>query len=153
VENPHIGGEMTRKDVLLAILAAARGQSYTPAQLQKGAFLITRNLPGLVADGLAFNFMPYDYGPFDRAVYDEASALQRDGLADIHPSGSGRWNVYSASSEGVSRGDELLAQMSEAHRKYVAETSRWVRSRSFTSLVKSIYEAYPEMRANSVFRG
>lgn len=144
---------MTRKDVLLALLAAARGQEYTPAQLQKAAFLLARNLPGLVSDGPAFNFVPYDYGPFDRAVYDDASALQREGLAEILPSGWGRWNVYSASAEGIARGDDVLAQMREAHRKYVEDTSSWVLSQSFTGLVKSIYEAYPEMRANSIFRG
>jgi len=146
------GNTMTRKDLLLALLAAARGRSYTPAQLQKGMFLIATNLPTLVSDGPPFNFVPYDYGPFDRAVYDEASALQKQGLVKIEPSGFGRWNVYSVSEEGVERGREVLSRMSEAHRNYVAEISRWVRAQSFSGLVKSIYKAYPEMRANSIFR-
>jgi hypothetical protein len=142
---------MTRKEVLLAVLAAARG-TFTPAQLQKGAFLVARNVPALVTNGPPFDFKPYDYGPFDRAVYDEASALQAEGLADISPSGWGRWNIYSASEEGVKRGEEILARMSDPHRKYVTETAGWVRAQSFTGLVKSIYKAYPEMRANSIFR-
>jgi len=115
-------------------------------------FLITTNVPALVGEGLRFTFVPYDYGPFDRAVYDEASALQREGLAEIQPSGLGRWNVYAASTKGLEKGAEILAHMSEPHRKYVVETSHWVRSQSFTSLVKSIYKAYPQMRANSIFR-
>jgi hypothetical protein len=143
---------MTRKDILLAMLAAAAGLPYTPAQLQKGMFLVTTNVPALVNEGPAFNFVPYDYGPFDRAVYDEASALQREELADIQPSGFGQWNVYAASTEGVEKGNEILARMSEPHRNYVVELSRWVRAQSFTSLVKSIYKAYPDMRANSIFR-
>jgi hypothetical protein len=31
--------------------------------------------------------------------------------------------------------------------------SDWVRAQSFNSLVKAIYDAYPEMKVNSIFRG
>ena len=34
----------------------------------------------IVTDGAPFNFVPYDYGPFDRAVYSEAETLQLLGL-------------------------------------------------------------------------
>jgi hypothetical protein len=115
-------------------------------------FLIATNAPSLVTEGPSFNFVPYDYGPFDRAVYAEASSLKQEGLADIQPSGWGQWNMYSSSKEGTEKGNELLARMSAARRKYVTETSHWVRAQSFTSLVKSIYKAYPNMRANSIFR-
>jgi hypothetical protein len=51
---------MTRGDLVLALLAAAEGRSYTPVQLQKAAFLATTNLEGLVDNGPAFHFVPYD---------------------------------------------------------------------------------------------
>src|SRR4051812_34921382 len=65
------GSEMTRGGLVLALLAAAQGRAYTPAQLQKAAFLVTRNLPQAFDRGETFDFQPYDYGPFDKGVYQE----------------------------------------------------------------------------------
>lgn len=139
---------MDRSETVLGILASAKGLPLTPVQLQKAAFLLDRN--GL-AEG--FHFVPYDYGPFDRAVYDEAAALAHDGLATVNPAQWGRWNVYSATPEGVDAGESLLENLPAQHAAYVRNVVEWVRKQSFASLVKSIYQQYPEMRANSVFQG
>jgi hypothetical protein len=142
-----VAGEMQRSEAILAILASAQGRPLTPVQLQKAAFLLDRN--GLA---LGFHFVPYDYGPFDRSVYDEASSLAQDGLAAINPAQWGRWNVYSATPEGVEAGERVLDSLPPNHAAYVREVVEWVRKQSFASLVKSIYQQYPEMRANSVFQ-
>jgi hypothetical protein len=134
------------------LLAAADGQPYTPVQIQKAAFLISRNLPDVVNEGPSFSFGAYDYGPFDAAVYSEAERLQDLGLADVNQSSS-RWRTYGASSEGLDQGRELLSRLPEPQRDYIQKVSAWVRSLDFAGLVKSIYEAYPEMRTNSIFNG
>lgn len=144
---------MNRRDVVLAILAAADGQAYQPVQLQKAAFLISRNIPDVITEGQGFEFAPYDYGPFDATVYTDAQQLRDAGLAEIGQSTQGRWSAYNASNAGVLRGRELLARMTEAQRAYVEEVATWVRRLGFAALVKSIYEAYPEQRANSIFQG
>ncbi|MDB5474938.1 MAG: hypothetical protein JWP49_449 [Phenylobacterium sp.] len=143
---------MNRRQILLAILAAADGQPFTPVQIQKATFLVTRNLPGLVNQGQAFNFSPYDYGPFDSSVYSEAELLRVEGLADVNQS-SGRWRTYAASPQGILRGKEILAGIGETQRDYIQKVAAWVRSLDFATLVKSIYEAYPETKVNSVFQG
>jgi hypothetical protein len=142
---------MNRRDLVLAILSSSDGRPYTPAQLQKAVFLIARRMPRII-DGPAFNFVPYDYGPFDSDVYSEAESLRRENEVIIAPSGVGRWNTYAASESGLNRGRTLLDRLDGPARTYLHEVSSWVRSQSFSSLVKSIYEAYPEMRANSIFR-
>jgi hypothetical protein len=147
------GTSMTRSEALLAILAASGGRPYTPAQIQKAAFLVTRNLPALVTDGRPYNFVPYDYGPFDQSVYADAEAMRASGIVEISPSPHGRWNMYSASDLGVDQGAQLLNAMNERNRDYVTRVSAWVRSLRFEELVKAIYAQYPEMRANSIFRG
>jgi hypothetical protein len=144
---------MDRQELVLTLLACADGRPYSPAQLQKAAFLISRNLPTLIDRGESFHFVPYDYGPFDADVYSEAESLRRTGDAVISPSASGRWNVYAASDAGLARGREILQHADEATRDYLQRTSEWVRSQSFNGLIKSIYEAYPDMRVNSIFRG
>lgn len=142
---------MTRRDLLLSILAAANGQPYEPVQVQKATFLVLTNLPWLLDEGPAFAFEPYDYGPFDRAVYTEAEQLARDGLAIVRPSVSGRWKTYAASETGVARGREILNGLAPQFARYIDDIASWVRAQEFGNLVRSIYAAYPGMRANSVF--
>jgi hypothetical protein len=159
-EGPNAGlpakkasGSMNRRDLVLAILAAADGRTYTPVQIQKAAFVICDQFPDLIDQGPGFHFEPYDYGPFDSDVYFELSRLHDAGDAEIAPSAYGNWNTYAASDAGIDRGWDLLSQLSRDRQRYVKEVSSWVRSLSFKKLVKSIYEAYPAMRANSIFRG
>jgi hypothetical protein len=143
---------MDRRELVLALLACSDGRQYTPAQLQKAVFLVTRNMPQIVQGG-GFNFVPYDYGPFDADVYTEATFLHHAGDAIIAPSGTGRWNTYAATESGVARGRALLRALPASAQQYLSDVSTWVRAQSFSSLVKSIYDTYPEMRANSIFRG
>jgi uncharacterized protein len=144
---------MNRRDLVLAILVAAEGRPYTPVQIQKAVFVICDEYPGLIDDGPGFNFQPYDYGPFDSDVYSVLRELDDAGFADIAPSAYGNWNTYAASDDGIRVGQRLLDRMHNEPRHYVNEISAWVRSLSFTRLVRSIYEAYPRMRARSIFRG
>jgi hypothetical protein len=144
---------MDRRDLVLAMLASAEGRPYTPVQIQKAIFLVCENLPKVIDGGPSFTFAPYDYGPFDSNVYAEAETLQALGCAVIAPSPYGRWNTYAASDDGLNRGRQILDGLDEPTRKYLKDTSEWVRRQSFSGLVRSIYEAYPRMRANSIFRG
>jgi len=146
-------GLMNRRDLLLAVLACAEGRSFTPAQIQKAIFLLSRQMPGLVQEGPVFAFRPYDFGPFDACVYQEADILAQEGQAVVAASGNGNWRTYAASGEGVARGKQLLNQLAAQQRDFVVKVSDWVRAQSFNSLVKSIYEAYPDMKVNSIFRG
>jgi hypothetical protein len=149
------GGEisLTRQQILLALLAASQGRPYTPVQIQKAAFLITRNLPQLVNEGPNFAFEPYDYGPFDQSVYTECEQLARAGSVEIIAQNGVRWNRYAASDSGVEQGMRLLESMPQRDSEYLRNVAGWVRSQSFVGLVKAIYDQYPEMKVNSVFRG
>lgn len=143
---------MSRGDLVLALLASAAGRAYSPAQLQKSAFLVTTNLPSLVTVGPPFDFQPYDYGPFDRNVYVEAQALRDRGEAEIATAPWGRWVTYAATQAGITHGDAILCALSQPTQNYIQEVSKWALAQSFSSLVKSIYDAYPAMREKSIFR-
>lgn len=142
---------MTRNEVTLAMLALGDGAAYQPVQIQKAMFLLTDKLPHLVNEGPGYSFRPYDYGPFDDDIYKVAEEEARKGLVNI--GNSGRWRTYAASQEGIARGREILAQISETDRERLKKISELVRRLSFTDLVKAIYKAYPHMKANSVFSG
>jgi uncharacterized protein len=144
---------MNRRELLLAVLAAGRGRAFQPAQIQKAIFLIHTNLPHLVHTGPRYNFVPYNYGPFDRNVYVDAEHLRNEGAAIIAPAPSGRWMTYAASDAGLQRGEQVLSRLKRKSRRYVESVAEWVLAQSFGSLVKSIYDAYPEMKENSIFQG
>lgn len=133
-------------------MGCANGLPFSPVQLQKAVFLIDRNLVEIFDENSRFGFEPYDYGPFDREVYVEAGYLELSGLT-ISAKGNSGYTEYSVTTAGLAKSKALLESMPANHRAYISQVVDWVRSLGFASLVKSIYEAYPDMRANSVFRG
>jgi hypothetical protein len=142
--------DMDRSEIVLAALAAGgEGAMFTPVQVQKLFFIIDREL-GPRVDGPHFAFVPYDYGPFDGAVYRELEALRHRGMVHIDAAGSVKH--YSLTPEGLAPGGRTLGRLDANVRQYLDRVARWIRSLGFGALVSAIYTKYPEMKANSVFR-
>jgi uncharacterized phage-associated protein len=140
---------MDKKLMILAALASSDGVLHTPVQVQKLLFLIDREIPSLVG-GPLFDFQPYNYGPFDKAVYSELSTLAEEGEVAIVPQNN--WLSYRLTEKGLETGKRILCSLPEQARDYIDRSSQFVRSLPFAELVSAIYAAYPEMRQNSVFQ-
>jgi len=125
------------------------GYCYSPVQVQKLLFLLERQIPAAF-NGPHFHFQPYHYGPFDSAVYQQLEQSAARGLVLIDHSGSPRSFILTA--EGAALGNRALHALPSQVREFVDRTCHFVRTQSFSSLVSSIYKAFPEMRANSVFQ-
>ena len=142
---------MTQRDFVLASLAAAGCEYFTPVQLQKFLFLLDRNI-GPLLGGSGFSFQPYHYGPFDSDVYRALERLRDEDLAEITES-PGRLRAYRLTDRGREAGEALARETLDGRsREYMAAVGRLVRSLPFSSLVSSIYKAYPDMKVNSVFQ-
>lgn len=142
-----------RQKVVLATLAAERGATFAPVQVQKAFFLLDKNISREFG-GAQFSFKPYDYGPFDRDVYVELSNLAALGLVTIED--VGRYNGgrrYSLTPAGEDVGSQYLGALSPRAQAYIKSVSTWVRSLSFAELVGAIYKSYPDMKVNSIFKG
>ena len=74
----------------------------------------------------------------------------RNGLVHIEHS---TYKQYSASPAGRQRASELERELPPDVVDYVHRLVTWARGLSFNELVSAIYQAYPEMKANSVFQG
>jgi uncharacterized protein len=140
-----------RQKIILAALAAECSSAFAPVQVQKLFFLLDQNIANEFG-GALFNFEPYDYGPFDRAVYSELEMLAQRGLVAIEATPDAARRRFSLTVAGQDVGNAVLGQLSGRARDYLARVSSWVRSLSFAELVGSIYKQYPNMKANSVFR-
>lgn len=142
---------MHRKNLALVMLSLSEGNPYSPVQIQKALFLAMKNVPHLIDNGPKYEFVPYDYGPFDASVYNDLRELQQEGFAEIFVAFHGRWNEYCATMDGLDRAKELKTEVDEENLAYLSQLSSWVRSLSFSQLVSAIYKAYPEMKAKSIF--
>lgn len=142
---------MDRRDFVLSVLAASDGAEHTPVQVQKLFFLLDKRVAGQIG-GPHFDFKAFDYGPFDPQVYKELEGLQSAGLVEIKRDPNTGWKTYLVTISGLRQGTEHLRKLAPEIIDYIRDLSKWVRSLSFAGLVSAIYRAYPEMKANSVFR-
>ncbi len=140
-----------RSDWLLAALAAAGTHGLTPVQLQKSLFLLGERRRAAVGSPF-YDFAAYDYGPFSRAVYEDADRLSVQGLLEVDASIGRRVRTYRITPAGVAREAATRPSLDPAGLEYVARVVSWSQSLTFEQLVKAVYEAFPEMKANSVFR-
>lgn len=141
---------MERRELIIAALAAAgENAAFAPVQVQKLFFLLDREAHQLLG-GPHFAFAPYDYGPFDRQLYEELERLEWEGLVAIDH--SRRYRLYRLTSQGYSEGVQELNKVPEPARTFVSRASNWVRSLNFQQLVAAIYNRYPDMKANSIFQ-
>ena len=109
----------TRDLILSALAAGGENTIYSPVQVQKLLFLIDREAAPLVG-GQHFDFKPYNYGPFDRAVYDQLDGLAQEGLIEIHS--SGRYPKYTLTSEWLPTRSRRAGQ-APTRRKIVPDES------------------------------
>ena len=139
-----------RSKFMLAAMSPAGTGPFSPVQVQKLFFLLDRNV-SKQTKGPHFNFVPYDYGPFDKKVYRELEVLKNEGLVEIlMPSGQNS-RVYHLTNKGLEVGEEAFGKFPKDVQRYIGEIVNFVLSLSFAELVSAIYQAYPEMRVNSVF--
>jgi hypothetical protein len=140
------------KDWTLLVIAAGHGAGLSPVQLQKSLFLIGQNLTfSRLCVERFYQFKPYDYGPFNSEIYEDAEELAFEGYVTL--SSAGRpYRRYSVTDSGLARADEIRKNLEVVSTKYLDDVVGWVRAQTFESLVKSIYKAYPQMRVNSIFQ-
>ena len=140
---------MDKEAFVLMALAAGGEKTYSPVQVQKLLFLLGDNIPDEVG-GPHFDFEPYDYGPFDKDVYNVLERLEGKSLVSIRSTERGL-NKYTLTPTGFKDGREHINDLGAESRKYAEKVAHFVTTVSFSQLVSAIYSHYPEMKVNSVF--
>jgi len=141
---------MNKQELLLLVLDI--GGSLSPIQLQKTLFLIGTELSDIAPEEF-YEFAPYDYGPFNPEIYSDVEILSLEGLAQIDNPLMRGWRRYGLTGEGTQKAREIADALDPELLDRLEEKVAWVKKQSFTSLVRSIYEKYPEYSVNSVFKG
>ena len=132
----------------LLVLDAAGGASLTPAQYQKCLFILGERL-GLQGDE-CYHFQPYNYGPFDAKVYEDAKLLEARGLARIVQTRYG-WSEYAATPRGQAEAAKVKSQVPPRTAGFIERLVTWARNQTFAGIVQAVYDEFPAMKANSIF--
>jgi hypothetical protein len=144
---------MTPRDWTLLTISSGDGP-LQPVQLQKSLFIISKKFDAdkLKSDSF-YPFDPYDYGPFCSDVYSDADRLEFEGLIVITRPPNSRYRQYQITEKGKEIANSLKNQLDSEVKEYLETIVKWTQSLTFNQLVSSIYAAFPEMKANSVFQG
>lgn len=133
---------MSRRELIVAVLAA--GKSFMIGRLLKAVFLVSQNIPRVIEPQFQFEL---DYcGPFDPCVGVLVEELNKENLAEIYPFEIFDCYLYRATDSGREQGSAILSRLSNEEQRYIKEVSTWVMSEGLTTLLRSIYEAHPEIR-------
>lgn len=142
----------TRQEWLLMALAHRNGEPMTPAQIQKAMFLMSAEARQLVGQRF-YDFIPYNYGPFDANVYHDLDAMVSNGLVTSTHFPGRSWRLYAVTPAGVAEAARARRTANAQGVRYLEKVVDWVSSLSFPQLVSAIYAKYPQYKANSVFTG
>jgi hypothetical protein len=142
----------TRHEWLLLALAHRNGQPMTPVQIQKAMFLMGMEAKKLVGPGF-YQFVPYNYGPFDANVYHDLDGLVLKGMVTAESFPGRSWKMYNVTAAGLVAANRVRSSANETAVDFLGKVVEWVSSMSFPQLVRAIYAKYPAFRANSVFTG
>jgi hypothetical protein len=133
-------------------LAHRKGEPMTPAQIQKAMFLMSAEARALVGESF-YEFVPYNYGPFDAKVYHDLENLAVNGLVTTTNFAGRSWKPYAVTPFGVAEAARSKEKANKQGVAYLERVVDWVSSRTFPELVRAIYAKYPQYKANSVFTG
>ena len=142
----------TKCEWTLCAIAFAEGQAMSPVQLQKAVFLLGKILPSSVLPTPYYNFLPDNYGPFDGEIYDDVRHLVEMGYVEVVRSTERKYAQYIITNEGKHESLNLMTTFG-AYSDKAKEIVLWTCSQSFANLVRTIYNKYPEFKANSIFQG
>jgi hypothetical protein len=147
-----LGAVGTRQQLLLLFLSGS--EHLDPIRIMKGMFLFSQECPkGWIEEADRYRFQPYNWGPFSRDVYRDLDALIASGLVSTMTVTGRAWNYHTATDEGRVLAAEAGMQWNPAVSVYLQKLRQFVLSVSFSTLLKTIYQKYPDFAVNSVFRG
>jgi len=112
---------MDRKNWTLLAISFADGADVSPVQLQKCLFLVGRKHKEEVGED--FYEFSYDYGPFSKAIYQDAEILGSEGLVFIERPFGG-FAKYTITAQGAQRARQLSMEGPSPALEYLRKVMR-----------------------------
>jgi DNA-binding PadR family transcriptional regulator len=138
---------MDKKNILLHIIKYADG-FVSPVQIQKLMFLLEKRI--LTDREKIYNFQPYNFGPFDRAIYNDLKSYEKEGLIETKQFNNLRH--FELTDKGREYCENNVFELNFEQDR-VEKLAKFVKKLSFEELIVTVYDAYPEMKVSSKFIG
>ena len=135
-----------RRDVLLAIIAAAEKKSLNRVQLQKAVFLVAEEFVGKLPDGF-YTFSKHYFGPFSHEVYRDAEVLNDSGCISIKYGAERRDDCFAFLDDCSIE----FAALPQDLQRFIDVTVDWIMDMDFPELLRAVYYLHPEYQENSRF--
>ena len=123
---------------------------HEPIRIQKTLFKLAREA-GL-PPGEQYQFRPYNWGPFSATIYQDIDDLVGSGLVERVPQPGISWAIYKLTNKGKKRAERIRTKANVQSVRSLDGISRWVAERPFSKLLQDVYEKYPDMAKNSLFK-
>jgi uncharacterized protein YwgA len=127
-------------------------------RLQKLVFLMEQELDEVATaslDSPDYNFIPYDYGPFSKELYDDLDSLEEAGLIEVEeePMADGKVKyIYQLTEQGESWVQNQLVDSSADKAHSLAEhLASEYNDMLLSDLIDEVYAEYPVYAKNSVW--
>lgn len=171
----HNRDELVAPDLILLLLRAptkvrgARDRVDGVTRLEKLLYLVERETPVTEKVGDRFEFKPYHFGPYSRAVYEAVELLEEAGLlredrvfaggvldeveeeAMVVDDTEGVERRFLLTDDGIAVAD-LLANQYPQVIKHLTEIKDKYSGMSLSSLIRVVYTKYPESAVQSRIR-
>lgn len=146
---------MERKSWLLAIISSpgrsgAENEAMDPVRIMKSLFLLGKEAGDQLPN--FYEFEPYLYGPCSFEIYEDLEVLKGKGLIDEERAPYQRWSYYRLTANGIAEAENVLKEITDPLRAKMMDIKRLVMELSFLSLLKYVYEKYPEYGKHSLIR-
>jgi uncharacterized protein YwgA len=99
-----------------------------------------------------YDFVPHIYGPYSRELRRDLDTLVEEGAVRESDVDGYSWKAYSLTESGVERARGVLSSSNENDVASLLAIKERVCQASFSSLLKDVYEEYPDFAVNSIFR-
>lgn len=143
---------MKREDWLILLLGLKSSQAtpkLDPVRLQKGMFLLGQE--GGLAEDEVYQFEPLHYGPYSRELRRDVERLARQGLVAKEGVPGYTWKEYRLSADGMAQARELLADAPRPQLIKLFQIKKEITEASFATLLRNVYDKYPDYATKSVF--
>jgi len=149
--SPTTTPTLAAADVVLALLGAIPDRPIiNRIVLMKESFLSEKEaFPELHVNSEPLRFIPYDYGPYSRAVDSGVNDLQTRGLISVLSSSQGKKQIFSLTDAGKQAATKILSSLTPEQVERLRRKRKGWDQLGYYGLLRKVYEEYPSYRSKS----
>ncbi len=140
-------------ELLASSWAAPKSETFPldRIRMQKAIFLATQRGPEDWKP--LYHYEPYNWGPYSSTLANDVRSLMAGGLMMVQPVAGSSYGTYRTTPAGDAHTRPIWDSLPPEHQQFLRNVRAYVTGKSFNSLLKEVYAAYPAFAVKSQFSG